>query len=241
MTGEGGEQQKGIESLINRDILRATFTNPKFLSHLVTMAHHANRNMSESGFSVQSVREVDPVISDLVKSPPMGSIEDRDASFSTHTNVLRDEDPFDELEKMEKTSESEEEYVESYKKRIKPGIFLDIHSHPFDKHRGWTPEDFLMPSGQDLDVWERIKLGTKNPYLIEGILIEKGNIGLLLLYQSDPNKPQANYYQAWGGRSRNELLQLMEDSGIRHETLTFDIKGKKFPEQELDKLTTFEI
>lgn len=53
--------------------------------HLVSLANHAQRNMSEGGFCVQNINDK-PIISPLFNSPQMGSIEDAERSFSTMTN-----------------------------------------------------------------------------------------------------------------------------------------------------------
>ena len=233
MTDEQREQPVKKEPLVNKDILRATFTHPTFLSHLTQLMHHAHLNLAEGGFSVQNI-DGQPVISDLKKSRRMGSFEDAKESLSTSVGV------WEVVGVMENLRTGE--IITAETDVIKPNIILTVHSHP---DRGWKssfPEQVLSPSETDLDLWEKIKITVKNPYLIEGIIVRKGNIGLLLLFQEDPTKPQANYYQGWDeDQGVNELLRLMRESGIRYEILRFDLKQKTFSNKELEKLKTFEV
>lgn len=185
------------------------------------LAHHANLNHAEGGFCVQNI-DGKPIVSDMYKSQRMGSVHDRDKSYSTDTNAYQ----YD--------WKSNSEYIIE-------NVFLTVHSHPFLRRTHGTPEEILCPSTPDLETWERIKLDSKNPQFIDGIFVKKGNKGLLLIYQDDPTQSHDTYYQAWdeGVESRNTLLRLMRESGIRYETLEFDIKSSIFPEQEMEKLKTF--
>lgn len=216
------------DNLVTPGILQATFTDPKFLSHLVNLTHHAHLNLAEGGFSVQNING-EPVVSDLAKSPKIGSVENLENSYSTHTNMEDDSD-----------------WINTGRRskipKIKPNIILSIHSHPVDPYGDKISEDALAPSRRDLEAWEKSKLTTRNEYLIEGIIVKKGNTGLLLLFQEDPSKLQDTYYQAWEEhQGRNKLLELMKASGIRYGVLKLDIENKRFPEKELEQLKQLAI
>lgn len=233
MTDEQREQPVKKEPLVNKDILRATFIHPTFLSHLTQLMHHAHLNLAEGIFIVQNING-QPVISDLKKSKRIGSVGDEEESLSTTTRVWEVEEVMEDLRTGEITTAETDV--------IKPNIILEVHSHPIESSERSFPEQALRPSVPDLDLWEKLKILVRNPYLIKGIIVRKGNVGLLLLFQEDPTKPQANYYQKWNDdQGSMELLRLMRESGIRYEILRFDIKQKSFPNEELEKLKKFEV
>lgn len=193
------EQPKTTET-ISEELLNQTFTDGEFLFNLQEMYEHLVANYSESGFAVLNI-DGKIALTDLFKSPKIGSVENAEGSFSNKIEIPED-------------------YM--------PNVFIVVHSHPKE----------LAPSTKDLDVWDKLKLN--KPEIIEAVMARSGRKTHLFVYQKDKSKPQSNHYQTWfDGNGIEKLKRLMEESGIRFETLELDTTFFTFNKKELAKLKTF--
>ena len=113
--------------------------------------------------------------------------------------------------------------------------FLFIHGHPLILGRNL--KESLIPSNRDLEAWEELKMNRTE--IIEGVFTRQGNKGLLLLFQEDPKKIHNNYHQGWDGKTIDGFLKTLDESGIRHQILGFDLKRGRFSQHELTKLNSF--
>ncbi|MFA5933562.1 MAG: hypothetical protein WCV81_05840 [Microgenomates group bacterium] len=218
------------ESLLSKEFLNKTFTSPAFLSNLTTLAHHAHLNFAEGGFIVQNLNG-NPVCSELVKSKRIGSIEKADESLST------------DIEKvyfLPGKLPHKEKDLAAIRKVLRPNIVFVIHSHPIEK--GEDIRQVLRPSTADLDDWQKLRLESGYPHIIDGIVVKHGGDALLLIYQADPTQKEDLYWQQWDhDEPVSRLFQYMKDSGIRYDTLRLNIKSGYFPDQELVKVDNFVV
>lgn len=187
------------------------------------MAYHAHLNFAEAAFVVRD-ENGKPIVSELVKSPRMGSIHDAHKSFSVSLrSSISDYSP------------THPEGV-IQRGKLHEGIKMIVHSHPLEKRE--RVEAVLCPSVGDLDKWEEDRAETRNNYLIEGILVFDGSSIHLLLMQADPSCLQSTDYQIWeDSGSPQKLFHLLEESGFRHTVLRKKIKDNNFSEEELNKLS----
>jgi MarR-like DNA-binding transcriptional regulator SgrR of sgrS sRNA len=225
VVGEQGHSRKN-EVYVPREVLIRAFSRDRFRRNLAEIVTYGQRSLAEAGFIVQQVQG-QPVISEVVRAEKVRSQEDHYLSQGVPSALLYD---------LVLTSETGPPH------RVhKQQVILALHCHPVEHYE--RPEDVLCPSEQDLDGWQQTSMLTNNPYAIEGIAVKiSKHEAALLLFQRDPTQEQNTYYQQWVEEEpAQRLFALMRQSGIRFDTLTFDVKGKQFSEQELEKLIKFAV
>src|SRR3989344_4423363 len=210
--GTSVEDNIGSRELgFSKEFLISVLDHSTFISHISVASNHAVRNLSEAGFTVRNVNG-NPVISELIKSPPTTSLESMERSFTSSIPMYR-------------TGLPEDGFF--------PGIVALIHSHPYHPNRD-SAVKALTPSQYDLEEWEELKITMKNKNLIMGILATDRFTSKLILIQDDPNREQNTHYQQWDEQSdsADELLRLLQKSGKRYEILNFNLKTKQFQEED---------
>jgi hypothetical protein len=221
---ELGELIKQREnSLLTQEFLGSVLTTPKFISNIATMCKHGSSHFSEAAFSVRNIRGI-PEISDLQKS-----------SKATDLSSIR-----------KSLSISQRQYNIIGRQNNGEGDFfkdlvLIAHSHPIEKHE--RPEDFLRPSEADLEVYEQDRIEFGNPFLIDTIVVKKGEVASLLLMQADPSKQQNTQYQQWDedADSITKLYNLLRESGYRIQIIRVDLKNKKISDEDKKKFLSLSV
>lgn len=212
--------QVNRNDFVTEEFLLSVFTNKKFRDHLIYIGNYGQRYLSEAGFVVQN-RNNTPYVSRILRARKSGSYEDQYLSYSLPS-----------LDFLAKTG----------KKGTKRGtnIIITIHCHP--KEENETVQQILRPSLGDLSSWEITRVKANNPYSIEGIVVKDKEDIWLLLIQQDPTREQNAYYVRYDhSQPVSTLFKLLEESGIRFETLKVQTKTKQFSAEELEKLKKFVV
>jgi hypothetical protein len=205
-----GELNNGHEQL-STELLMAAFSHQKFRSNLVAMARWAG-HQAESGFYVRKSNKSQPVVSRLHHSIKPVSVDDLQESLHLLVPYLYDVN----VGRLDTPKSS---------------IMCALHCHP---------NGILYPSTGDLEGWNEIKLGANNRFSIEGIVTVSQDTAAIFLLQEDPASEQQQHYQQWENTEPPQrLYALLDESGVRYGTLTFDLITGQFSEQELAKLAQF--